>query len=222
MRTKLKLGRVCRLVASWQAQARRGKAKDEGEEDEGGGGRGGGEARRVGQGKAKAESSSRVLSLPFCSFFARRRLRSPKSPPWLLAAFPLSSPPPPLPHVLTLSLSLSSLVPSSSFSSCSSSPLSYPALRLRRLHDVEPSSSLLSRYPSFFFFFLVLVLFSSFPRFPFFSFSSSVAPALRGRTLTYSLLAEPPLLPSRLFLLLLLPFHKARACPLPSPRLITL
>lgn len=27
MRTKLKLGRVCRLVASWQAQARRGEAR---------------------------------------------------------------------------------------------------------------------------------------------------------------------------------------------------
>lgn len=39
MRTKLKLGRVCRLVASWQAQARQGEARQRRRQ---------GEARRVG------------------------------------------------------------------------------------------------------------------------------------------------------------------------------
>lgn len=92
MRTKLKLGRVCRLVASWQAQARRDEARQKTKTRRD-------EARRVGQGKVKAELESGSLSLPFCSFFARRRLRSPKSPPWLLAAFPLPLPPSLLPSL---------------------------------------------------------------------------------------------------------------------------
>lgn len=193
MRTKLKLGRVCRLVASWQAQARRGKAKTKARR---------GEARRVGQGKAKAELESGSLAsvlLVFCppsspvpeeSSLASRRLSSPLSP---------------------LSYSLFPLVPSSSFSSCSSSPLSYPALRFRS--SPRRQAFLLSSLPiPLVLFFLVLVLFSSFPRFPFFFL------LLCPRASRKNFDVLPSLLPSRLFLLLLLPFHKARA----RPRLITL
>lgn len=161
MRTKLKLGRVCRLVASWQAQARRGETL-----------RGAAktvtrrEARRVGQGKAKAELESGSLSLPFCSFFACRRLRSPKSPPWLLAAFPL----PPFfpshslsffPRFLVLFLFITSFLSDASASS-SSTTSSLPSL----------SSPDTFR----FFFFLLLVLFSSFPRFLPFFFSPTLPP----------------------------------------------
>lgn len=124
MRTKLKLGRVCRLVASWQAQTRRGKAKTKARR---------GEARRVGQGKAKAELESGSLAsvlLVFCppsspvpeeSSLASRRLSSPLSPLSSLSfPLPLS---PHAPHHLS------------------------PIRRFGfvRLHDVKPSSSLLSR-----------------------------------------------------------------------------
>jgi len=168
-------------------------------------------ARRVGQGKAKAELESGSLAsvlLVFCP------PSSPVPEESSLASRRLSSflPSP-------LSLSLSFLMFSSFFFSCSSSPLSYPALRLRRLHDVEqPFSSRLSRYLTFFFFFLVLVLFSSFPRFPLLFFLLLCPRASRKNFDVLPACRAPPLLTSRLFLFLLLPFHKARA----HPRLITL